>query len=455
MLRKLRLKFIALSMSLVTIVLAAVFVAGIFSARDNLEHISREVLWKAIKEPPGQVSGKNAALPYFTMEIWNGKPARLGGIYPDLTYAELSEIAAACMESPDDEGRLPQYGLRYLRKDNGLFMRVAFVDMSMEVETLRQTVKSQFMIALLALLPLLGVSALLSHWAVSPVEKAWKQQRQFLSDASHELKTPLTVILSNAELLEASSLAERQRRWTENIRAESGRMKTLVEEMLTLARADDASPSAAYGEVSLSDIALDCALSFEPVAFETGKPLLYEIAPDLRVTGDAEKLRRLVSVLLDNALKYGADGGAVSLTLEKSDRQAKLTVSNPGTPIPPQTLSHIFERFYRGDASRGESSGFGLGLSIADAIAKEHKATLRAESDERSTRFYVSLALLRTDTKRVSKKARAGADKQSQANAETSDVPETETNDASEKAQADAKIALSDSEKEPGEKPDS
>ena len=409
MLRKLRLKFVALSMSLVTIVLAAVFAAAIFSARDNLEHISREVLWRAMEEKPGQfgpvIGGKAAALPHFAVDIWNQTAHISNGTYSGLDNTELlMGILNACLEKLEDEGRLPEYGLRYLRKDNGGYIRIAFVDMSMEVETLRKIVRSQFAIALFALPPLLGVSILISYRAVAPVEKAWKRQRRFLSDASHELKTPLTVILSNAELLEASDIPERPRRWAENIRAESGRMKTLVEEMLTLARADDAAPSAAYGEVSLSEIVLDCALSFEPVAFEAGKPLLYEIAPNIKVVGDAEKLRRLASILLDNALKYGADGGAVSLTLEKTDRQAKLTVSNPGTPIPPQVLSHLFERFDRGDASRGESSGFGLGLSIADTIAREHKAVIRAESDEASTRFHVLIPLLRTDAKRLSRK---------------------------------------------------
>ncbi|MBR3569361.1 MAG: HAMP domain-containing histidine kinase [Oscillibacter sp.] len=412
MLRKLRLKFVALSMSLVTIVLAAVMCAAVVSARDNLEHISRDALRRAMDGKRVAIGGKNAALPYFTVEIWSGKEGFngtdyfLSGTYPGLQDTEeLREIIAACREQPKSEGWLPEYGLRYLRRGNELFTRIAFVDTSMETETLRKTIQSQSVIALIALLPLMGVSVLLSRWAVAPVEKAWRQQKQFLSDASHELKTPLTVILSNAELLEASELPERPRRRAENIRAEAGRMKTLVEEMLTLARADNAPPSAAYGEVSLSDIALDCALSFEPVAFEAGKPLLYEIAPDLKIIGDAEKLRRLVSVLLDNALKYGADGGAVSLALEKTERHAKLTVSNPGAPIPPETLSHLFERFYRGDASRGESSGFGLGLSIADAIAKEHKAVLRAESDETSTRFYALFPLPRTDTKRVPNKS--------------------------------------------------
>jgi len=248
-------------------------------------------------------------------------------------------------------------------------------------------------VAALALALLLGVSILLSRWAVRPVEKAWRAQRQFLSDASHELKTPLTVILSNAELLDSAPLEGRSQRWADNIRSEAGQMKRLVEEMLTLARADNMVQPGEQTAVSLSDIVTDAVLSFEPVAFEAGKPLEYHIEPGLTVTGEAEKLRRLVSILLDNAVKYGAEGAPISLTLDRADRQARLVAANRGDPIPPEQLPHLFERFYRSDASRGEKSGFGLGLSIADTIAKEHKAVIRAESDAVSTRFTVTIPL--------------------------------------------------------------
>ena len=170
-------------------------------------------------------------------------------------------------------------------------------------------------------------------------------------------------------------------------------MKSLVEEMLTLARADNMVRTAVLTEVSLSDVAADCALAFEPVAFEAGKPLDYQITEDVTVLGDRDKLRQLVSVLLDNAIKYGADGGTITLTLQKTDRQARLTVSNPGEPIPADQLSHLFERFYRADASRGEKSGFGLGLPIARTIAQEHKGALKAESDAASTRFLYTMPL--------------------------------------------------------------
>ena len=134
--------------------------------------------------------------------------------------------------------------------------------------------------------------------------------------------------------------------------------------------------------------------AFDPVAFEAGKPLEYCLPENVCVLGDGEKLRRLVSILLDNAIKYGAPGGAVTLTLERRERQAVLTVSNPGE-IPEEELPRLFQRFYRADASRGEQSGFGLGLSIADAIAREHRGVLRAESGGGLTRFVFLLPLKR------------------------------------------------------------
>lgn len=410
MIRKLRLKFVAICMALVTAILAAVFFSVYFSMARNISDLSRQVLYRAVQEESVgggmtrpdisiNIGGDRVLLPYFTVNLWTsrrgGYTAQItGGTYANLEDTEeLTAILQDCLSQDRREGTVTAYHLRYLRQDNGLYEKLAFVDMSMEQAVLRKMMGSYLFIAFASLLLLLGVSILLSHWATRPVEKAWKQQRQFLSDASHELKTPLTVILSNAELLEQAELPDKPARWSDNILSEAGRMRSLVEEMLTLARADNMVRTAVLTEVSLSDVAADCALSFEPVAFEAGKSLDYTLAENVTVLGDREKLRQLISVLLDNAIKYGADGGTVTLTLEKTDRQAKLTVSNPGDPIPPEQLGHLFERFYRADDSRGEKSGFGLGLSIAQTIAAEYKGTLKAESDDVSTRFLYTMPL--------------------------------------------------------------
>ena len=406
MIRKLRLKFVAVCMAMVTAVLAVVLFAVFASVERNIEELSRQVLRRVIQEErPArapeigvEIGGGKVLLPYFTVSLWPGGGGYTayvtGGTYADLEDTEeLEAVLRDCMDQQRQEGVVSRYGFRYLRQDNGLFSRLAFVDMSMEQAMLREMMGSYLRIAAAAFTLLLGVSILLAWWATHPVERAWRQQRQFLSDASHELKTPLTVILSNAELLEALPLEARPARWRDNILSEARQMKTLVEEMLTLARADNMTQGAVLTEVSLSDAAEDCALSFEPVAFEAGKALDCEVAGDILVLGDRDKLRRLISILLDNAVKYSRAGGTVVLTLRRTERQARLTVSNPGEPIPPEQLPRLFERFYRADASRGEQSGFGLGLSIAAAIAVEHRGTLRAESDAESTRFIFTLPL--------------------------------------------------------------
>ena len=400
MIRKLQLKFVAICMSMVTAVLAVVFLSLYITMQRRVEDLSRQVLYQVAQEADRNSSffrpglGEQTLLPYFTVEVWGNQAYVTGGTYAEMDNTDaLAEILNACAREPESEGVLKDFQLRYLRQNTGLRQKMAFVDMSMETRILREMMGPYLAIALGSLALLLAVSVLLSRWAVRPAEKAWKAQRQFISDASHELKTPLTVILSTAELLDAATLEERPARWADNIRSEAGQMKQLVEEMLTLARADALSRPAEQLPLSLSDIVIDTALAFEPVAFEAGKQLLYEIDEDLTVTGEADKLRRLVSILLDNAIKYSAEGGTVTLSLHRADRQAKLVVANPGEPIPAEHLPHLFERFYRSDASRGEKSGFGLGLAIADTVVREHKGTIRAESDALSTRFIVTIPL--------------------------------------------------------------
>ena len=399
MIKRLRLKFIVINMGIATILLSAILGLVFYFTSANLETESIRMMERIASQPfqmnaPGEL-GEDVRLPFFTLQLGpHGELLDASGGYYDLSDdAFLGGLAQAAAASPRRLGVLEEYNLRYYRSDAPMSRFLVFADISSERATLDGLRRTCLLIGGLSFLAFLWVSVLLSKWAVRPVERAWQQQRQFLSDASHELKTPLTVILSNAELLEAAPLEDRPARWADNIRSEAGQMKSLVEEMLTLARADNAVPTAVMGEVSLSDLATDCVLAFEPVAFEAGKPLEERITADVTVVGDADRLRRLISILLDNAVKYGAEGGHITLTLEKTDRQARLTVSNPGDPIPPEHLAHLFERFYRADASRGEKSGFGLGLAIADTIAREHKGALKAESDAASTRFIFTMPL--------------------------------------------------------------
>ena len=403
MIRKLRLKFVAVCMLMIVIVLSGLFLAAYTVARNSIQRNSQAVLNRVITEDnrfsddqETLFGGNQVKLPYFTVELWGSQNTAYvtGGTYANLQDTEeLAHILSECLEQNQAEGTIARYNLRYLRMETPLYERIAFVDISAEEAAINNLITAFLQVAFVTLAVLLVLSILLARWATRPVERAWQQQHRFLADASHELKTPLTVILSNAELMRSVPLDPRLERWTDNIHSEAAQMKTLVEEMLTLARADDMGPAAPFEAVSLSELATDCALLFEPVAFETGKTLEDAIAPGITVFGNPNRLKQLISVLLDNAVKYGREGTAIVLSLEKSERSARLQVANQGEPIPPEQLSRLFERFYRADASRGEKKGFGLGLSIASAIAQEHKGTLRAESDAASTRFIFTLPL--------------------------------------------------------------
>lgn len=221
-------------------------------------------------------------------------------------------------------------------------------------------------------------------------------RRRFVSDASHELKTPLTVLLADADILLAhgEDTVESQRKWVEAIREEGLRMKGLVQDLLYLARGDAGQRAAARETVSLSDAVERCVLAFEPVAFEAGLTLDSDTAPNLSVTGDGEELRRLCAILLDNACKYGQQGGQITVTLKGGER-AVLTVHNTGEPIPPEAQAHLFERFYRADAARSrETGGYGLGLSIAAAIVEGHRGKITVHSAPgEGTAFTVTLPM--------------------------------------------------------------
>ena len=224
------------------------------------------------------------------------------------------------------------------------------------------------------------------------VREAERSKIDFLRAASHELKTPLTVILSSADLLRRSAAPE-QEAYIDNIQAESRRMRSLVEDMLTLFRAQKSAGTLPDTTADVSETAVTAALRFEPVAFEAGHLLEYDIAPGLSARGDGARLGQALAVLLDNAVKYAAPGTPIQLDAVRQGSRAVLTVTNRGEDIPADKLPHIFDRFYRADEARTDGSSFGLGLAIAKAIVDAHRGTIRCESGGGVTRFIISLPL--------------------------------------------------------------
>ena len=400
MIRKLRLKIVGISVVTVAVVLVSALVILALSTRSQMAQSSEARLYEALegKLDKSELPG-SSGLPCFVAEVYSGGTIRLSGSsYYNLQDEEMVlHIVQAALEREDDSGVLGDYSLRYLRRIGVVSVRIAFTDCTMEQATMRSLLLRSGLVALAALAVLAGLSYCLAGLVVGPVKRAWQEQKKFVSDASHELKTPLTVILSSSELAAEEQDVQRTKQYVEGIHAESLRMKALVEDMLTLARTESGTRPETEA-VDLSDTVLESVLAFEPVAFESGRELVYDIQPELTVMGSGVQLRRLTDILLDNAVKYAAEGTPVRLLLRQEGRCAALRVENRGETIPAEKLRHIFDRFYRADESRSGGEGFGLGLAIAQSIAQSHGGSIGCASEEGVTRFTVTLPLQKNET---------------------------------------------------------
>lgn len=278
--------------------------------------------------------------------------------------------------------------------------RIAIADTSATESLLREQALHDIVIVVLALAALFAISWWLSDWALRPVQLAWDQQRRFVADASHELKTPLAVILANLQILQADDgLDDDARRWVESTEDEAQHMKALVGDLLQLARADEtvaggAQSAMRHEDVDLSELVESCSLEFDALAFERGCSIEEHVEQGVHVSGDPTWLGRLVRILIDNACKYADPGTSVDVTLATRGSKATYSVHNLGTPIDPEDLPHVFERFYRSDKarSREDAGGFGLGLAIAKSIAEAHGGTIAVTSTtDEGTTFTVTL----------------------------------------------------------------
>ncbi len=406
MLKQLRWKFILINMILVTLVLTIVFAAVLAFSYRRLEMESTQAMERVLRsgntdfpkreigggKPPNEKEPPKTMTAAFYVELnADGAVKNVFGENVTVTNeAALDAIVANVLAQERSSGTVRGESLRFLIQGN----RIAFADRTNEIESLTSLLETSALVGFFGLLAFFGISLFLARWALRPIEKSWRQQRQFVADASHELKTPLTVILANMGIVlsHREETVQSQIKWLEYTQAEASRMKELVGSLLFLAQADDMQEALALSEVNFSDVVWSSVLPFESVAFEQNKTLASDIANNVVIRGNEDRLRRLTAILLDNAIKYSDECGTITLRLQKAQDKALLTVHNTGAQIPAGQLSHIFERFYRVDGSRTrEKGGYGLGLSIAQSIVQSHHGRISVQSGKQGTIFTVSL----------------------------------------------------------------
>lgn len=402
MLKRLRIKFIFINMTIVTIMLCIILGMVMHFTHTSLEsqniQMMQELSSVPIKFTPPGMPTNQVRLPYFTLQQERNEilVASNNSSF-DLSDKELlTELLNIASNSDESTGIIEEYSLRYYRVNTPTGEHVVFTDISSEINTLDHLLRNCIIIGVGAFLIFFVLSWLLARWAIRPVEDAWTQQKQFVGDASHELKTPLTVITTNAELLQMTNCSESERaQFSNNILTMARQMRGLVESLLNLARVDDGSAKLTFSSVDFSELVSNAILPFEAMFFEQNLEFINRIEKNLSVKGDESHLRQVVEILLDNAQKYSHPQTVVHLTLTTTGRNhCLLSVTNTGDVISKEDLKNIFKRFYRVDQTRSMNHSYGLGLSIAENIVQQHKGKIWAESQDGRNTFYVQLPLL-------------------------------------------------------------
>lgn len=410
MIKKLRRKFILVTISFVTLILIIVFSLLCYSSYERMTRDTTDSLQHTLR------NANDPKLPDF--EFGDRKDKGPGGMnqtsFLVITDANqliasiqsknvtvdqdtLQQILPEVFQDSDQTGTISSQHLAYQYEKTNTGYSIAFVDISAQQEEMMSLITNSLLIGSGALLAFFLMSILLSSWALKPVEKTWNQQKQFIADASHELKTPLTVILADSDILltHPQDQISTQKKWIESIHLEAERMKKLVENLLFLAKSDASQEKLVMEQVPLSDIAWSCLLPFESIAYEKGVHLHSEIDADLMILGAQTQLQQLMLIFLENACKYTSEKGKVSFLLKKSADKAIITIHNTGSFLTKEEIEHIFERFYRCDKARVHQGGYGLGLAIAKSIIDQHHGTIQVSSDlELGTTFRLQFHLI-------------------------------------------------------------
>ena len=298
-------------------------------------------------------------------------------------FYETAKNIALSKDRATAEFKLEGNHWAYIREDYEDGYRIVFLDVTSEQEILTNLIYTFLVVAFVMLIFIFFVSKFFANKSIEPIKNAFDKQKQFIADASHELKTPLAVINTNVDVLltNGEDNINDGSKWLYYIKSEVERMTKLTNDLLYLTQVDYSDINMIFSDFNLSEAALNVLLTMEAVIFENNISLQYNIDPNLKIYGNSEQIKQVVMILLDNALKYTNTNGTVTVNLKKYQNNILLSVANTGKGIPEENMPEIFDRFYRIDKSRSKNNGgYGLGLAIANAIVKQHKGKISVKS---------------------------------------------------------------------------
>lgn len=395
MLQKLRIKFVALAMGLLFLVLTVIMGAvnllnyrNVITTADNTLEILVTNGGRFPDKPgmAGEPSDPKMSpeLPFetrfFTVRLDSNGTVLL--VNTGKIAAVTSETAVDYAQQVWDSGRVKGFigDYRYTVGSDSIGSMIVFLDCGRSLNSAQSFLLISLSISLAGFFAVAVLLYILSARVVKPINDSYEKQAQFITNASHDLKTPITIIDADVDVLEME-LGENE--WLQDIGKQTQRLADLINELVYLSRMDEKDNHFQMIDFPLSDVVSETAQSFEAPAIAQEKTLTIKAQPMLSLCGDEKAIRQLTTILLDNALKYSTDKGVISLSLEKSDRFISLSVNNSCEPISSEDIKRLFDRFYRADKSRNsQTGGYGIGLSIAKAIVVAHKGTITASSPD-------------------------------------------------------------------------
>lgn len=387
MIKRMRLKFIAITMAALLILLAAILITMNVYMNSNWnrqidEHLNGLVMMD--ETMPEAAPQPNMPRPK-QVDLIQGFSVRLDtdGIIIEVlagnstvTDEEAAGYVSLALQSEEQSGEVGSMRFRIRNTNYGKI--IAFADTAMQNVMLSNLRDLSYIIGGISVAGLLIIVIVLSRLVTKPVETAFEKQKQFIADSSHELKTPLSIISANADVLE---MEIGNNKWIDQLKQQCKRMNSLIHELLVLAKTEAKDSKMIYSDFNLSHAVLNTALAFEVVAFETGKPIKCDIAKDIIYKGDEASIKKMVEALVDNAVKYAVQKSDILVKLFSKGSKKVIEVYNEGQGVSPEQKDRLFEKFYRTDDSRArETGGYGIGLSIVKNIVDIHKGKIEVES---------------------------------------------------------------------------